>query len=71
MIKAKDMNVTVTIPNNFRNNTLTYIFEINMDSTLTARDYMELRFQGNWTFFLQDSRMIEGIESSYNHKARF
>lgn len=55
------MNVTVTIPNNFRNNTLTYIFEINMDSTLTAGDYMELRFQGNWTFFLQDSRMIEGI----------
>jgi hypothetical protein len=61
IIKAKDMNVTVTIPNNFRNNTLTYIFEINMDSTLTAGDYMELRFQGNWTFFLQDSRMIEGI----------
>jgi hypothetical protein len=25
-IKAKDMNVTVTIPNNFRNNTITYIF---------------------------------------------
>jgi len=43
-IKAKDMNVTVTIPNNFRNNTITYIFEINMDSTLEAGDYMELSF---------------------------
>ena len=55
------MNTTVTIPNKFRNNTITYTFEINMDSTLNPGDYMELSFQGNWTFFLQDSQFIEGI----------
>ena len=70
-INAKSMNATVTIPNNFRNNSLTYTFEINMDSTLEAGDYMELSFAGNWTFFLQDSRFIEGVESSYTNKARF
>ncbi len=65
------MNTTITIPNKFRNNTLTYIFEINMDSTLAAGDYMELKFAGNWTFFLNDSRFIEGIDSTYTHKAKF
>ena len=60
-IKAKNMNATVTIPNNFRNNSLTYTFEINMDSTLEAGDYVEINFSGNWTFFLQDSRFIEGV----------
>ncbi len=65
------MNTTITIPNKFRNNTLTYIFEINMDSTLAAGDYMELKFVGNWTFFLSDSRFIEGIDSNYTHKAKF
>ena len=65
------MNTTITIPNKFRNNTLTYIFEINMDSTLVAGDYMELRFAGNWTFFLPDSRFIEGVDSNYTNKAKF
>ena len=65
------MNATVTIPNNFRNNSLTYTFEINMDSTLEAGDYVELNFAGNWTFFLPDSRFIEGVESSPSHKAKF
>jgi hypothetical protein len=60
-IKAKNMNATVTIPNNFRNNSLTYTFEVNMDSTLEAGDYVEINFSGNWTFFLQDSRFIEGV----------
>ncbi len=65
------MNTTITIPNKFRNNTLTYIFEINMDSTLKAGDYIELKFAGNWTFFLNDSSFIEGVESSRTNKARF
>ncbi len=70
-IKAKSMNATVTIPNNFRNNSITYTFEINMDSTLEAGDYVELNFAGNWTFFLPDSRFIEGVESSPSNKAKF
>lgn len=57
-IAQKSMNTTITIPNKFRNNTLTYIFQINMDSDLYAGDYMHLQIAGNWTFFLQDSVFI-------------
>ncbi len=71
MINAKNMNVSLTMPNKFRNNSCTYIFEINMDSTLDAGDYVEMTFNGNWTFFLNNSKFIEGIESSYYNKARF
>lgn len=42
-----------------------------MDSTLTVGDYMELKFTGNWTFFLPDCRFIEGVESTYDNKAKF
>lgn len=62
-ITQKAMNTTITIPNKFRNNTLTYIFQINMDSDLAAGDYMHLQIAGNWTFLLQDSVFIEGINS--------
>lgn len=57
-ITQKSMNTTITIPNKFRNNTLTYIFQINMDSDLYAGDYMHLQIAGNWIFFLQDSVFI-------------
>jgi hypothetical protein len=30
-----------------------------------------LKFSGNWTFFIQDSKFIEGIHSNYYHKAAF
>jgi hypothetical protein len=33
-IRRKNMNATVVVPNLYRNNTLTYIYEINMDSSL-------------------------------------
>ena len=52
------MNVSMTIPNKYRNNTLTYIFEINIDSNLEAGDYIKIDIQGNWTFFLEDSAFI-------------
>lgn len=71
LIKQKDMNTTLTIPNKFRNNTLTYIFEINIDSNLYAGDYIHIGLDGNWTFFLEDSRFIEGINSDRMNKARF
>jgi hypothetical protein len=62
-ISRKTMNATVTIPNKFRNNTLTYIFQINMDSDLLVGDYMQIQFTGNWTFFLNDSVFLQGINS--------
>jgi hypothetical protein len=62
-ILQKTMNTTITIPNQFRNNTLTYIFQINMDSDFTVGDYMQLQLTGNWTYFTEDSVFIEGINS--------
>jgi hypothetical protein len=70
-ISAKDMSVKMTIPNNFRNNSVTYTLEINMDSDLEVGDYLEMNFDGNWTFFVQDSVIIEGVESSFSNKATF
>lgn len=63
-ISRKNMNATVIIPNLFRNNTLTYVFEINIDSNLGAGDYMQIDFEGSWTFFLNNSRIIEGVNSN-------
>ena len=57
-IAHKIMDTTITIPNKFRNNTLTYIFEINMDSDLEPGDYFKMEFPGNWTFFLEDCSFI-------------
>jgi|LakMenEpi03Aug12_release.lakeMendotaPanAssembly.Ray.scaffolds.fasta_scaffold406424_2 hypothetical protein len=62
-ISRKTMNATITIPNRFRNNTLTYIFQINMDSDLNVADYMQIELTGNWTFFLNDSIFLQGINS--------
>ena len=63
-ISHKVMNTTITIPNKYRNNTLTYIFEINMDSDLGVGDYLKIELNGNWTYFIEDSRFIEGIGSN-------
>lgn len=65
------MNATITIPNMFRNNTLTYIFEINMDSDLYVGDYMQLKLTGNWTYFISDSAFIEGINSNASYTPVF
>ena len=64
------MNVSITIPNNFRNNSLTYIFQVNLDSDLYTGDYFQLTFGGNWKFFIEDCRIIEGIASSYSNQAK-
>lgn len=70
-ISQKAMNVSVTIPNLFRNNTLTYIFQINMDSDLSVGDYLQLRLTGNWTYFVNDSIFIEGVNSDATHTPVF
>ena len=37
-VDHKDMNVSINIPNKFRNNSIEYIFEINMDSDFSSED---------------------------------
>ena len=49
------MNATITIPNQFRNNTIVYIYQINLDSDLGFGDYIRILFTGNWMFFLNQS----------------
>ena len=71
LISHKKMNTTLTIPNKFRNNTLTYIFEINMDSDLGPGDYLKINLDGNWTYFLEDSTFIEGVNSDSSYTAKF
>lgn len=70
-ILHKDMNASITIPNLFRNNSLTYIFQINIDSDLSVGDYMQLRLTGNWTYFINDSTFIEGINSNASYTPVF
>jgi hypothetical protein len=66
------MNATVTIPNKYRNNSATYIFEINMDSQLYKGDYITMEFNGNWTFFENECILIEGANSDrLSHPAFF
>ena len=60
-IKEKDMNVTMNIPNKYRNNTITYIYELNMDSNLYYGDYLKIEIDGSWTFFPEDCQIIEGV----------
>ena len=65
------MNVTINIPNKFRNNTIKYIFEINMDSDFSSEDKLQLTFDGNWTFFTEYSSFIEGVLSDDDHTPYF
>ena len=57
-ISKKTMEAVVTIPNKFRNNTITYTFELNMDSDLEYGDYLEMQLTGAWTYFLENCKFI-------------
>ena len=70
-ISHKEMATTITVPNKYRNTTTRYTFEINMDSDLEAGDYFEIVLDGNWTFFPNQSIIIEGINSDTSHQAVF
>ena len=70
-ISHKQMNTTITIPNKFRNNSITYIFEVNMDSNLRSGDKLQLSIDGNWTFFPEDCKIIEGINKNMDHTPYF
>ena len=58
------MNVTVNIPNQYRNNSLTYEFIINTDTNLRNGDYMTFAFTGLWTLWTNATNIIEGVISS-------
>jgi len=63
-IRRKDMLAKVNIPTLYRNNTETYIYELNMDSSLAKGDYFKVHFTGDWQFNLEDCSFIEGVGSS-------
>lgn len=60
-INAKPLNTTLTIPNNYRNNSATYVFQINPDTNLIAGDYMVFTFTGLWTFFTNATNIVSGV----------
>lgn len=64
LIKNKPLKTTVKIPNQYRNTSTTYIFQINTDTNLKAGDYMVFTFTGIWTLFTNATNIIEGVTSS-------
>lgn len=64
LIKAKTLNTTLIIPNKYRNNTLTYTFQINPDTNLFAGDYMVFTFTGLWKILTNLTTIISGVTSS-------
>lgn len=63
LIQAKPLNTTLTIPNQYRNNSATYIFQINPDTNLLAGDSMVFSFTGLWTLFTNMTNIISGVTS--------
>lgn len=66
LIQVKPLNTTVTIPNRYRNNSVTYIFQINPDTNLMSGDYMEFTFTGLWTLFTNMTKIISGVALNAN-----
>ncbi len=64
LIKNKPLNATVKIPNQYRNNSATYIFQINTDTNLNTGDYMTFTFTGLWTLFINATNIVEGVTST-------
>lgn len=64
LIKNKPLNTTVTIPNQYRNTSVTYTFEINTDSDLLAGDYILFTFTGIWTLFTNATQIVSGVTSN-------
>jgi hypothetical protein len=64
LIRNKPLNATLTFPHNYRNASTTHIYQINFDTDLTAGDYVEFTYGGNWTLFTNTINVIAGINSS-------
>ena len=54
----------VNIPNNYRNSSAMYSFEINPHVTLDAGDYMTFTFGGIWDLHASFINIIEGVVKS-------
>jgi hypothetical protein len=67
LIKAKPLNLTLTIPNNYRNNSATYVFQINPDTDLQAGDSMVFTFTGLWTLFTNMTNIVSGVGADLLH----
>jgi hypothetical protein len=64
LISRKSLNLTLTYPNLFRNNSCVYTFQMNVQSNLNYGDYIKLELSGNWTFFLNGTYIIAGVNSA-------
>jgi len=70
-IQNKPLLTRLTIPNMYRNNSLSYVFQINPDTTLEAGDSMEFRFTGLWTFHANMIQIISGVNNTRERTARW
>jgi len=64
LIQRKPLNTTIVIPNQYRNNSVTYIFTINTDTDLLAGDYLQFTYTGLWTLFTNMTKIISGVNSN-------
>lgn len=71
LIRAKPLNVTLTIPNQYRNNSITYIFQINPDTNLVAGDTMVFTFTGQWKLFTNMTSIISGVVSDLSRTPKW
>lgn len=70
-IQNKPLNTTLTIPNNYRNCSANYIFQINFDTDLNAGDYVQFAFTGNWTLYPNKINVVSGIVNTDMNTARW
>lgn len=70
-IQNKPLNATLTIPNNYRNCSANYIFQINFDTDLNVGDYVQFSITGNWTLFTNRINVVSGIVNSDANTARW
>ena len=63
-ILQKPLNVSMTIPNNYRNASSTWTFQINPDTDLLAGDYYQITLTGLWNLFTNATRIISGVRST-------
>lgn len=71
LIQAKPLNTTITIPNQYRNNSATYIFQINPDTNLLAGDSMVFTFTGLWTLWTNMTNIISGVTSDQSRTPKW
>jgi hypothetical protein len=65
VIGHKDLKVSMTYPNRFRNNSIIYTFMFNVQSDLFSGDYIKMTWGGSWTFHLNSSTsIVTGVNGS-------